>query len=92
MGLTQTAESMNRLIFFIAPGRLRSSQDINLLLCLPSHLKMISNMMILFKDLYHKETAHMNPIPYKSHNLQGELISWRPREPKVELQSESWQD
>ena len=49
-------------------------------------------MMILFKDLYHKETAHMNPIPYKSHNLQGELISWRPREPKVELQSESWQD
>ena len=48
--------------------------------------------MILFKDLYHKETAHMNHIPYKSHNLQGELISWRPREPKVELQSESWQD
>lgn len=49
-------------------------------------------MMILFKNIYHKEQAHMSPIHYKFQGLQGELISWRPREPKVELQSERWQD
>ena len=45
--------------------------------------------MILFKKIYYKECTHVIMEAYKSQGLQGELTSWRPREPKVEFQSKS---